>query len=56
MSLLFLMQSLEALEMRHHIVQDLNGEQLGQGWWRWTDQGLGLAHWHMGSDSLRRWR
>jgi hypothetical protein len=27
-----------------------------QGWWLWTDQGLDLPHWSMGSESLRRWR
>jgi hypothetical protein len=27
-----------------------------QGWWRWTEGGLDLPHWSMGSDSLRRWR
>jgi len=26
------------------------------GWWLWTEQGLGLPHWWMDSDSLRRWR
>jgi hypothetical protein len=26
------------------------------GWWEWGSQGLRLAHWHMGQDTLRRWR